>query len=265
MRDLFLLSAQQVSKLQVFFPRSRGVPRVDDCLVPSGIIFVQRNGLRWRDAPAGYGPHKTLYYRWYRWRKKGILDRIQQALAAEGGKTDMLMMDSTHCKVHRTGASLWLKKGGPDDRCIGRTRGGLNARLHVVVDACGRPVRLLLTGGQHSDHKGARELVKDLPAAATRMPAMTATGSARRSGTGHRGLHSAEPQPQGLAKQSVGEERHRSEHRKRVRTHPHGHSQHLELTSPIASRQAIHNLLTLSAQSRTNCPTPLWINQRHYF
>ncbi len=169
MRDLFLLSAQQVSKLQVFFPRSRGVPRVDDCLVPSGIIFVQRNGLRWRDAPAGYGPHKTLYNRWYRWRKKGIFDRIQQALAAEGAKTDMLMMESTHRKVNRTAASLWLKKGGPDDRCIGRTRGGLNARLHAVVDACGRPVRLLLTGGQHSDHKGARELVKDLPAAATRM------------------------------------------------------------------------------------------------
>jgi len=28
--------------------------------VVSGIIYVIRNGLQWKDAPAGYGPHKTL-------------------------------------------------------------------------------------------------------------------------------------------------------------------------------------------------------------
>jgi putative transposase len=27
--------------------------------VISGIIFVIKNGLRWRDAPKDYGPHKT--------------------------------------------------------------------------------------------------------------------------------------------------------------------------------------------------------------
>ncbi|ABV92684.1 transposase orfA IS5 family element [Dinoroseobacter shibae DFL 12 = DSM 16493] len=26
----------------------------------SGIIFINRNGLRWRDASTAYGPHKTL-------------------------------------------------------------------------------------------------------------------------------------------------------------------------------------------------------------
>jgi transposase len=32
----------------------------------SGIVFVNRNCLRWRDAPSDYGPHKTLYNRWKR-------------------------------------------------------------------------------------------------------------------------------------------------------------------------------------------------------
>ena len=27
-------------------------------------ILVNRNGLRWRDAPSDYGPHKTRYNRW---------------------------------------------------------------------------------------------------------------------------------------------------------------------------------------------------------
>ena len=49
-----------------FFPKSHGKPRVDDRRVLSGIIFINRNGLRWRDVPAAYGPHKTLYNRWKR-------------------------------------------------------------------------------------------------------------------------------------------------------------------------------------------------------
>ncbi len=48
--------------LQPLLPnKPRGVPRVDDRRVISGIVHVIRNGLMWRDAPAAYGPHKTLY------------------------------------------------------------------------------------------------------------------------------------------------------------------------------------------------------------
>jgi transposase len=55
--------------------------RVDDRRVLSGIIFVNRNGLRWRDAPKDYGPHKTLYNRWKRWSDKGIFIRMMEGLA----------------------------------------------------------------------------------------------------------------------------------------------------------------------------------------
>ena len=64
----------------------------------------------WRDAPACYGPHKTLYNRFVRWSKAGVFDRIFQALASESTAIETLMIDSTHLKAHRTAASL-LKKG----------------------------------------------------------------------------------------------------------------------------------------------------------
>ena len=50
MSDLMLLSEAQMRRIEPYFPLSHGVPRVDDRLVLSGIIFVLRNGLRWRDA-----------------------------------------------------------------------------------------------------------------------------------------------------------------------------------------------------------------------
>jgi transposase len=37
--------------LKPYFPKSRGRPRVDDRKVISGIVYMLRNGLRWKDAP----------------------------------------------------------------------------------------------------------------------------------------------------------------------------------------------------------------------
>ncbi|WP_146911481.1 IS5 family transposase [Gluconobacter thailandicus] len=52
---------------------------------------------------------------------------------------------------------------GAFPRHIGRTKGGLNSKLHAVCDGQGRPVRLHLTAGQVSDFKGADVLLADLP------------------------------------------------------------------------------------------------------
>ena len=110
MSDMWLLSEAQMRRIEPFFPLSHGVPRVDDRRVISGIIFVLKNGLRWRDAPAAYGPHKTIYTRFIRWSRLGVFNRIFAELAAKSGKPDRLMIDATHLKAHRTAASL-LKKG----------------------------------------------------------------------------------------------------------------------------------------------------------
>lgn len=58
---------------------------------------------------------------------------------------------------------MQLAKRGDVPRAIGRTKGGLNSKLHTVCDGDGRPARLLLTKGQQSDHKGAATLRPDLP------------------------------------------------------------------------------------------------------
>ena len=110
MTGQFWLTSEQVERLRPHFPKARGKPRVDDRRVLSGIIHVQRNGLRWQDAPAIYGPHKTLYNRFVRWSRLGVFARIFRSLAQPGRDGDTLMIDSTHLKAHRTAASL--RKGG---------------------------------------------------------------------------------------------------------------------------------------------------------
>ena len=109
MPELVLLSHAHMRRIEPFFPRSRGLARVDDRRVVSGIIYVIRSGLQWKDAPPGYGPPKTLYNRFVRWSRLGVFSRIFAALAAGSGVPERLMIDSTHLKAHRTAASLFKK------------------------------------------------------------------------------------------------------------------------------------------------------------
>ena len=76
MTDLFLLSDDQMARISPFFPLWHRMPRVDDRRGISGIIFLIRNRLRWRDVPASYGPHKTIYNRFIRWSALGVFGRI---------------------------------------------------------------------------------------------------------------------------------------------------------------------------------------------
>jgi transposase len=95
----------------------------------------------------------------------GVFDCIFAALAGEGSKPERILINTTHLKAHRTAASL-LKKGAVPRR-IGWTKRGLNSTLHAVCDGEGKPLILLLSEGQMSDHRGARLVVDALPPTST--------------------------------------------------------------------------------------------------
>ena len=70
----FWLTKDRFAKIEPHLPTdTRGVARVDDRRVISGIVHVLKSGGRWTDAPRDqYGPHKTLYNRFVRWAEKGV-------------------------------------------------------------------------------------------------------------------------------------------------------------------------------------------------
>jgi len=106
MADHYWLTENQLERIKPYFPRSHGKPRVDDRRVISGTIHVIRNGLRWRDAPEVYGPHKTIYNRFVRWSRMGVFDCILSGLVACEEEPNIVMIDATHLKAHRT-AVVW--------------------------------------------------------------------------------------------------------------------------------------------------------------
>ena len=117
MSEVYWLTDEQWSRLAPLLPNdTRGVPRVDDRRVISGIVHVLKSGGRWADAPTAYGPRKTLYNRFVHWAAKGVWLDIFHALAASGGPPAEVLLDSTHAKAHRCAAG---GKGGSRARRSG--------------------------------------------------------------------------------------------------------------------------------------------------
>ena len=67
-----------------------------------------------------------------------------------------MMIDATIIRAHQHSAGA--RKNGA--QAIGKSRGGLNTKIHVLVDALGNPFNLMLTPGQAHDLTCAETLLE---------------------------------------------------------------------------------------------------------
>jgi len=125
-KNLFWLSDEQWERIEAHLPTDvRGVDRVDDRRVISGIIHVLKSGCRWRDCPPDYGPPTTIYNRFVRWARRGVWENLFRELAGNGRSTDTQMIDSTHVKA-QLGSG---RKGGSKSRLLAVRAGGATRRF----------------------------------------------------------------------------------------------------------------------------------------
>ncbi|MFD7763365.1 IS5 family transposase [Streptomyces microflavus] len=147
------LSDAEWDLMRPLLPRpALGRPRLDDRMVLNGIVWKFRTGVPWRDVPERYGPWASLHTRFRRWAANGTFDRMLQAAQAKAdaaGDIDWLVsVDSTIVRAHQHAAGA--RKGGHSP-ALGRSRGGLTSKIHLVCDAVGRPLAFVLTGGNTND------------------------------------------------------------------------------------------------------------------
>ena len=121
-----------------------------------GIIWRLRTGAPWRDVPEEFGPWQTIYTRFHRWSRNGLLEPILKALT-NGADTEWIMIDATVVRAHQHAAGA---KGGQDSQDLGRSRGGFSTKIHAVVDAHGNPLEFDITAGQVSDFTMALPLLE---------------------------------------------------------------------------------------------------------
>ena len=123
---LFWLSDAQWARIEPHLPTGlTGPARVDDRRIISGILFVLREGCRWRALPDAYGPRTTVYNRYNRWSKRGLWQDLLAELVNAGATPDLAMIDSSAVKAHRSASGA---KGGSANRRSAAAAAGARPR-----------------------------------------------------------------------------------------------------------------------------------------
>jgi len=121
----------------------------------NNMIWIDRTEAQWRELPKCYGPWQSVYARFRNWKDESVLERVFKALSSDYDPEN-LSLDSTCSKVHQ---SVNGNKKRAIDKAVGRSRGGLNTKIHAIVDGLGNPVEFFLSPGNDHDATHAIELL----------------------------------------------------------------------------------------------------------
>jgi transposase len=130
-------------------------------LVLRGILIVLSQGCKWRAIDRPEAAWNSIYQYFRRWTRAGVFTQLFSGidLPLAGSRR---FLDSTHVKVHRCASNPC---GGQAFQAMGRTKGGLNTKIHAVVDEAAQPVRLFLSAGHEADISHAQTMAEEIPGA----------------------------------------------------------------------------------------------------
>ena len=128
---------------------SRGEPGHDDRKFLEAVHYFTVHSITWRALPSEYGNWNSVWKRFWRLSRSGVMEAFFQLLA-ETSKTAHLvqMLDSTTVRAHVSAAGA---EGGQENQALGRSRGGFCCKIHLKTDFDGRPIAFHLTGGEVHD------------------------------------------------------------------------------------------------------------------
>ncbi|WP_090871853.1 IS5 family transposase, partial [Paraburkholderia diazotrophica] len=129
--------------------RYPGRKPVADRAALTGILFVLKTGIRWRDLPAemGCGSGVSCWRRLRDWQQAGVWDRLHAVLLARLRAVHRIdfsrvVVDSSSIRAVGAGG-----KTGPNP--TDRARPG--SKHHLATDAHGTPIAAILTGANRND------------------------------------------------------------------------------------------------------------------
>jgi transposase len=128
-------------------------------VVLESILFVLTEGCSWRAIDRPQARWNSVYQYFRRWCHRGTLQNVLTLYGPELAP-GWFFVDSTHVKVHADGCN---PVGGQARQAMGRTKGGLNTKIHAVVNAHSRAIVIALSSGNEADISLAQELTECLP------------------------------------------------------------------------------------------------------
>ena len=157
------------------------MPTIDEHL--NALWYLTLNGIAWRALPSEFGKWGSVFQYFNRLSLAGFFGFLEERLIC-GNESEAVFYDSTHHKVHQHANG----PGTAEDQAIGKSRGGLNTKLHMAVDALGRLAARIMAGAPKPARRtGLAADQGSRPAAVrrSRAHAASSSGSGGCSGSSH--------------------------------------------------------------------------------
>ena len=107
------ISDDDWARLAALLPARRG-PAADDRRFVNAVLYVARTGVPWPDLPDRFGPWNTAWRRFDRWARRGVWQRLFEAL--QDPDVEWLLLDSTVIRAHPSAAGAKKKRTAPAGR-----------------------------------------------------------------------------------------------------------------------------------------------------
>jgi len=110
MSRLVRLTEADWTRVEPLLPRGggRGRPGQSHRLMLEAMLWILRTGAPWRDLPPAYGPWQSVYTRFSRWSRKGVLKQLFDKLAEEHDG-EGYMIDGTIVRAHQDASGAQKK------------------------------------------------------------------------------------------------------------------------------------------------------------
>src|SRR5246127_2412749 len=144
------LTDEQWERIEHLVPGKPGDPGrsgKDNRLFVDAVIWMARTGAPWRDLSPFFGKRNSV-----------------GTHPSCGGRRFRSRIAHYRRNNHPGAPTCGRRKRGVQEQAIGRSRGGLSTKIHIVVDALGNVLRLLYTAGQVHESTKAEALIAGLPA-----------------------------------------------------------------------------------------------------
>jgi transposase len=75
------VSQKQFKRVAPLLPKQRGHVKIENRTFLNALIYIGENGCKWRSLPEKFGPWHSIYMRFNRWAKNGVLEGVVSAFA----------------------------------------------------------------------------------------------------------------------------------------------------------------------------------------